>query len=81
MRRAGLSTMFPEGSSVLQHPDFRGVKFVLDFPPKRLLRLYYLNISYFIDFFCHENIRGKKGEKSSILAHDFIQPAYLLWSL
>lgn len=68
----GSQLWFPERGSVLQHPDFKGVKFVLDFPPKWLLRLYYLKVSYFIDFFCCEKILEKEKEKkSSILAHVF----------
>lgn len=59
----GSQLRFPEGGSVLQHPDFKGVKFVLDFPPKWLLRLYYLKVSYFIDFFCCEKILEKEKEK------------------
>lgn len=75
----GSQLRFPEGSSVLQHPDFKGVKFVLDFPPKWLLRLYYLKVSYFIDFFCCEKILEKEKEKkSSILAHDFFSTCLLV---
>lgn len=76
----GSQLWFPERGSVLQHPDFKGVKFVLDFNPKWLLRLYYLKVSYFIDFFCCEKILEKEKEKKSyILAHVFFfffQPAY-----